>query len=87
MPHGLPAAFIEAVLTHFAVAKKCGSWAKEPVIVECLNDWHTVVSCGIVNRGRDEREGVVKMDHIRPKFCKDGRKLLVRGTAPQRLDT
>ena len=61
--------------------------AEQAEIVQRLDDRNALGTRGVVPGGRDEREGVVKMDHIRPKFCKDGRKLLVRGTAPQRLDT
>ena len=79
MPHGLPAAFLEAVLAHFAVAKKCGSWAKEPVIVECLHDGNTQIPARVIGRRRNERKRVVEMDDVRFVFLEQQIELIPSG--------
>ena len=66
MPHGLPAAFIEAVFTHVAVAKKSGCRAEKPVIVKGLDDGHLQVSASVIGRRRDERKRVVEMHDVGP---------------------
>jgi hypothetical protein len=74
----------EAVLAHVSIAEEQGVCAKETVVMQGLNYWHTLGSGRVVSRRRDERESVVEVDYSRSFRPKKLAQLAVCSLVPDR---
>src|SRR3954462_10167538 len=66
------------------VAEERGARADEAVVVDRLDDRHSLVTGGVVAGWRDQWKRVVEMDYVRAKRPEHLAKVLVGAPAPER---
>lgn len=59
---------LEAVFTHFAVAKEKRPRTKKAVIVQCLDDGNAQLAAGVIDCRGKYGERIVNVNYIRPLF-------------------